>query len=104
KRVGKHHLHASRPVGAVKAEARETAVKLAIRIGPAAACKYTRLKVHTRQIRPRQDVLLCASSVDGGLARLREGMRGRWGAGRVRRKQIDERRRIDRDGASRYTQ
>ena len=102
--VRKHDLHASRPVGAVKAKTSKSAIELSIRIRAAVAREHTGLKVHMRQVRPRQDVLLCLSDIDSGLAKLCERVCRRRRRRNVGRKVIDKSRGINRHRATRHTQ
>ena len=57
-----------------------------------------------RQVRSRQDVLLCLSDIDSGLARLCERVRRRRRGGDVGRNVIDKSRGINRHRATRHAQ
>ena len=98
--VRKDHLYSGRPIRAIEANPRKTAVELPVGVGAAAPREQAGLEVNPREVGPRQDVFLCPGDVDRRLVDLRERMRHRAGGARIGRwETVQQRRRVHCDGA-----
>src|SRR5262245_19974212 len=105
KGIREHHLNAGRPIRPIKSETRRTAVELTVAVGAAAPGENAGLEKDAREVCSRQHLLLSSRDVDRRLVEPGERMRGlRSGDRRLRRKYVQEGRRVDHDGALCHTQ